>query len=537
LTRAQSRHFKKTSGRHYFLKDLFAANKAKHGSSQKMSKAAREAVMAQHAQLWAALSPAELQYYHDAAARGHVEQAEAQAQEVAFQQTAIDLAAQRQAQEASEVGLTHGCSDIRFGPSDYERIAALLDSPSFQQKQVTKLRATALQSPERPSDAQLEVMLRNEPTVYLTQAQEKVKASALIKRLAAARDHLRGWIFANGRGQGASAWLFLFAQLSPISMHFMALEMDHMGVPTGDSGHNAAGQHAEAALAWSPYRWRATDRFTSTDRGFEVQEDMLIFQHAFCAPGLHIVTGAEPVALRYVLRGLPKAPRSDPSAPDGNKERKKAKTSGVPQGVLDEHPWLDAYLDQGKKKPDKKAHAPDADEKAAADPLERDAEEAKDPADIDLDTVYAEVAANKAIYDSVVELGGKPAFNVRVRGGLWTALKTGRATDCIKAACEKGTLAADFCARYNLHKEASFATKRYTADGASFLANAWAHRMEFFFQRWLTQAKEAYGFSDDDYAAYEEEPGFAAWVAAQGADSPAQARVAQIRALRPALKD
>ena len=422
--------------------------------------------------------------------------------------------------------MAHRSIDVRFGPLDYDRLRSLLDSPTFSPKEVTKLRAKALQSPEAPSEALLKMLEEAEPVVYKTQA--KPQPSRLLKTLAAAREDLRGAVFANTVDHGDAAYLFLFAQVSPTSLHFLVLEKDDCVLPAAQpSGHNSAGQHSDPSQAWFPFRWKSTDRVI-TDQALDMHEDMVVFLGAFFFHGVHVVADGEPMNLGDLVQRLPKQSKAEATAE--HQERKQAKRA-VDADMMAAHPWLEEYVGKAKKR----RGAPPAGAIGAADTAAGEAEEApaeaSDPVEVDLAAVYAEVAKNKALYE-VTDVGGDGGFVTRVRGGLWTAVHTGRATDCIKGACTGG-LAADFCRRFGLNREASFATRTYSHDGASFLANAWVHRMQWMFQLWLEKGTHGDTLSEEDLAAYQEDPAFQDWVSSLGADAAAHGRITQIRGLRP----
>jgi hypothetical protein len=334
------------------------------------------------------LSPAELQHYHDLAATQAAVRSEAQRSDIAFEQTALALADQRRAQETAEQGVTHRSMDVRFGPSDFDRLRNMLESPTFTRKEVTKLRAKALESPERPTEAVLDMLEEAEPEVYKTQA--KVQPASLIKTLAAAREELRGAVFASTLGHGDAAYLFLFAQVTPVSLHFLVLEKDDCVLPADPlSGHNAAGQHADPTQAWFQCRWKSTDK-TITDAALDIQEDWVVVQHSFCTHGAHIVSDSAAVHLGALAAGLPKQAKAQ--ATEEQKERKQAKRQ-VDAEMVESHPWLEDYLG----KPKKRRGAPPASASGAADSAAHEAEgataEPSDPVEMDLAAVYAEVLA------------------------------------------------------------------------------------------------------------------------------------------------
>jgi hypothetical protein len=82
-------------------------------------------------------------------------------------------------------------------------------------------------------------------------------------------------------------------------------------------------------------------------------------------------------------------------------------------------------------------------------------------------------------------------FKVQLRGGQWTAEKTGMAYDSFRGYAMLGE-ASHMCARYHLGATATFSIRAYGENGAQRLATLWCHRMQ-----WYLDLLRAHGREED----------------------------------------
>jgi len=211
-----------------------------------------------------------------------------------------------------------------------------------------------------------------------------------------------------------------------------------------------------------------------------------------------------------------------------------SKAEGALKEVLEMRPWLKDYLPGGKEAgASSSSHA----ELPIADPEPMDAARAAPPTgdalDLDLEAIYEEVMAKRAIYD-VTGAAADSSFKVTARGGLSTFKAKGAAVDAISAQCDRGTQAATWCATYNLNRQASYSTLKYGDHGASLMANAWMNKMQALYQVWLDAGEPgAFDYTAEHMAMCQEDPAFGAWVASLAPGNAALVRVEQLRAIWP----
>lgn len=76
-----------------------------------------------------------------------------------------------------------------------------------------------------------------------------------------------------------------------------------------------------------------------------------------------------------------------------------------------------------------------------------------------------------------------PNFKVRLLGGNWLAGTKGKAYDAWRGWAS-GMQAQEWCERYKLNKSRRCEVSAYSEQGATTLANAWCHRMQYYCQIW-----------------------------------------------------
>ena len=121
-------------------------------------------------------------------------------------------------------------------------------------------------------------------------------------------------------------------------------------------------------------------------------------------------------------------------------------------------------------------------------------------------------------------------FTVKLLGGAWTKLHTGKDFDAFKG--EAKASASAWCRQYRLTLNARFEISLYGESDACTMSVAWCHRMQHFYSRWLESREDAYIFSDDDIRNYVEEP--KCMELCNAASGKALVRCKQIRSLCPA---
>jgi len=196
------------------------------------------------------------------------------------------------------------------------------------------------------------------------------------------------------------------------------------------------------------------------------------------------------------LAGVPE--KSVASAP------RKPKIQKVDPETLLQFPWLAEYLDQktetqpsGEKARRSVEHPPpDQDDDEDVLPM---IEEAL------LESSFKRLMEKRLEWEAAYE-GMAEDFEVIVRGGPWTEKHIGRVTDVIRAQ-PVSKEAKKWCELYGIVPSASFSIKRYTEAGASAMALAWVHRMQYFYDVYKDSDQSRYQYTAEDIAQYvEDEP-------------------------------
>ena len=131
--------------------------------------------------------------------------------------------------------------------------------------------------------------------------------------------------------------------------------------------------------------------------------------------------------------------------------------------------------------------------------------------------------------DDVVGYDGD--FNITLTGGPAVMREHGLAFQAFKGLVRQGSPAELWCGQHGLAKSASFSLAMYGEQTARIMAHAWCHRMHYFYSLWVAADDPSFRYTDEDVAAYAEQPAFSDL--ASGLEGAQLARANKIRALRP----
>jgi hypothetical protein len=197
----------------------------------------------------------------------------------------------------------------------------------------------------------------------------------------------------------------------------------------------------------------------------------------------------------------------------------------LPEDIMDDYPWLREYL-----RPQPGVIIPPG----AAGDTGGGSSRQNIPVDLcpeELDSVWEVVEAKRREWVAADSESGDD-FVMQVRGGPWTLLNKGTATDRIVSQAKKG-LAPTWCSKYGLNKLASFSFSKYGERGASQLARQWCSRMQHYYDLWLFWDQVDYIYTDVDHFCYEEDNAFQAFAATLVIGEHCHQRLEATRALRP----
>ena len=125
-------------------------------------------------------------------------------------------------------------------------------------------------------------------------------------------------------------------------------------------------------------------------------------------------------------------------------------------------------------------------------------------------------------------------FHVKVLGGQWTKANTGEACDFVIGKCRAG-IAKDWCRHTDFPQSRRFSIRRYSAEGANWLAKEFSRRGNFFCRQYVVGNSEGPGWSHSatSNSAYAEKLDFLDWAAQLELDDPCLHAVMLLRDICP----
>ena len=122
-------------------------------------------------------------------------------------------------------------------------------------------------------------------------------------------------------------------------------------------------------------------------------------------------------------------------------------------------------------------------------------------------------------------------FKTSLLGGAWLQATQGRAYDAFKAEA-RTPAAKSWCTGFGLPRSARYDVRLHGERAASVMSLAWAHRLQYFFDLWLSAGSDpGHTFSQAEVEAYQEPSDLDTLF--QEAEGQTLARAQQIRALIP----
>ena len=286
---------------------------------------------------------------------------------------------------------------------------------------------------------------------------------------------------------GVHWYAFVFATQSPQRIHLLRLQP----VQKKDS----LPQMSECLNPPCDFQFEYKDMDFVTDRqlpfgasGHPWVLPMLAFRgnqmaesHAYLIPFVHYIDPTDQQDGREETRSEPLSKRTR-LAPEDE--------------LVSQHPWLAKYVDPERTA----ASAAGAQATSSSAPGQASRSHPQDLDDDAYQVVFDELEQRRRQWETD-QLPRPQHFKTSMLGGAWTKKNTGRVADSIKAAAS-GTLANEFCARYHLPKQASFAIQKFTEQQATSLALYWCARLEHFMELWMADPSEGFQFSEDHIASF-----------------------------------
>ena len=411
-------------------------------------------------------------------------------------------------------------STCTFQRADFDNYAALWSLKKYAGSSLKEARQRALRAPPVP-----------EPLEFARLAEHVVWEQAndggvpWLKRVAGHRAFFHDAAFSFVRDGREEVWRFVYARQSPIRVmvsKMRRVEVFHRGYAVGQHGQAPLGRE-EVLHRFEVSPMNNANASVWGDLDISSVHVLRYLQHA---SGWLLETMAHELPLVDFLDMLP--------TPTPQRESNAAAASGPRSGgnhdaLLLRYPWLQDF---GRL--DKKGGLGEGASSSAKGPGPDGEASHQDGGDLDDDelaAVFSEVDRYRAeLSITAASADATDDFAVVVLGGAWTAANRGLAADAVQGLA-RGADAAAFCAARGMQKSSRYEISAYSFQWACILARAWAHRMQYFFNKAKLVEEYAVGFSRAEVAAYNEPLELAAAATALSHNAKAMARVVAIRRL------
>lgn len=239
----------KVSGRQMFLKDLFAAIRGGRPAGSTLAPSLVKDVMRQHTALYAGLGPPD-KIKFDRQAQMHATAREgAISEDLEHIAAKIELHDRRLAEASLERGSTNRLSEARLSDDVLKRLGHKVSALRQDLGEVKRLRAAAATSPPAPP-AELQELLASQSVRCLSNMYMPPLADWL-KHVCIHRASYRGVILFEGDcDPGAPAFLYLFAQQSPMEACFLELRRVLLKLPEAWAAPDALDRGSGHVFQW-----------------------------------------------------------------------------------------------------------------------------------------------------------------------------------------------------------------------------------------------------------------------------------------------
>ena len=466
MDKLDSRQPQKITGRKVLFRDMVATiqgqARAKHHT---LSVATYNQALRLHGQAWAELSW-ERQEEYEAEAQALAEE-RADALQVLIADTAAKLGEVRAKHEAAEEAKPFGpllFSTSTLTEQDIEEWQAQHDRLAGHRHHVNQLRAAALQAPELPTEAEVEILESMPCGDAADQGARRPKWFGIVCQM---REQLRPCGLRIQTDAGPEFYAILYIKKSPYEVH--ALRM----LPV-DSLNQEEGPMCEpsdiAFLNEAVHCLRFTD-FPIVAQGelpdAPLDKVHVIKQLLFRAP-CHALSALEPLTLDELAAGRDFSAEAAGRQTPGQKANKR--TRHAPGSLLESFPGMAATLG-GAAAPPQKA-------RGSADPAPAEDDQGEEGAEF----VQDDDAAKQAFFDElerqrpeVAGLALPPRAQVDFRSTM-------RAYgDTVQGQVARGGQAQQWCKQKGLQQTQKFRIALLAHGEAEILGNAWAARMQFLY--------------------------------------------------------
>ena len=503
----------KAGGRQMYLKELHEAARGQMESSgQPTPRGFAKFLMKNHANVYSK-KVFQVRHFYESRAKTVARQKQVTIdEEIELLKAELGLATAH-ASEAAAQRPPMVLRDCHWGDADFKTFSAMMDDPSCSAASVAASRANiAIAPPPVKEIANVAVAAGVVPAV---------SGIGWLSQVCSRRGSFVKTAFIWGRGAERQAVKFLFASRSPayVGVSPMAeVSSDAIADAAQASSNDLAGQ---AAGSW---RTSFVVDFLAHRSLVKIvpdnEADVLVLPHLVHVHTNVWASDALAVPLRSYIDRFPVETMRD-GPPSAKKPRTKVNDSL--DEVLKAHPWLNSSIAKVNKAAGVMKSSVPAEPATSSDSSgeEEDDDSSLEKLFAKLEAARPEVELRKTMHDG--------DFVVVVLAGVATLVRDGPSYQGVA----RGGLAEDWCRRRGLRLSASFLMDLYTPAGAASLARAWCHRMQFFFNLYVSGGLDVrHAFTAEQMEAYEEPTELAALMAdpvLQG--EGLTRRIAQIRKL------
>ena len=473
---AVSKNINNITGRHVFLADCQAAVKVLASAADRGTMGAT--LMSKHAVVYQRLRPDEREVYEARARKMRDDRRDAQEEEV--------MECEREGSRLSRLSSSQNLdtdpqltmSSCKFNELDVNTLAAMWNSPSFSKATVADLRTKATQAPQAPHPhvrAQLNQIIPDvgEPAEVL---------SGWARHVCKCRDIMGQCALVFETHGEETTYLFLYALQRPMLVGLLPLTKTELVLPALASLDSAL-LETLAGIHHNTYKMCMGQFVWDSNIVCGTYTNVSVIPHMFCSGDGVVYSDSSSVPLEdYLGEALlkDKVVKHKRSADNEHTDD---------QDLSYRFPFLKRYMAGDPLEPKGPDHN---------DPSHMETDEpVSDPLDDEeIDAVYA--ALQQRRQEWAVDYD-QPAqhFKTCILGGAWSKVHRGVTLADVRAFAA-GTEAVAWCKKYFGVQQSSYAYRKYGDEVASALALYWAHRMEHFYQIFLSARNDNYHYTSDD---------------------------------------
>lgn len=522
LRRVANKAPEKSSGRHYFLGEAYAALKqVLVAQGQSMTNDLRLKVMREHAGIYRALPLAKRRRYEAAASDGAVKRRAALDEEVQHTLAALRIGRQRELEECLAAGsIKFLLTNVRFTDNDWGAAASAWGSSDFSMGRVMDLRAAATQAPQQPGASEKAALDAQGTPTSLSDGASRPLIAPWAHLVCHKREALHGFGVVGPVGGQTKAFALLYAKQNPLQAVFAPLASTLRTKP-GLSQLSAKEQKGILEDFFQhEFEVELGRSVLDQDIKFDDDCEIKVIPNLAYLPGRRVVSHFDAVPLTAFKPPGGKAPAQKKEAAEATED-----SPSIDPELLRMYPWLQRYEQTQRASSSKRGPGLLLPEETPDTPRQTDEELVVE--------AWAVMESRRSEWAEEGQAPPSTDFEAALRIGSTERANTGFGT-YYHTLCKATTEAARVWVKtYGLKGSAAFSIQRYGHEGAPMLASAWCGKMQYLFNLYAGSTADVYTYHDHEVDAYEPEAEYAAWLEALPAESPARTRHADLTKMRP----